>query len=168
MTGARQIRTFIAVVAALALWMSYGTASAAATYDFNLEELTTGEKLDFELLTTGKPLIFHVWSPECPHCQRHMPYLVAFYKKLDLGEVNFVSCSMGDSKTDAVNYAKQKKLEFPVLYGASGKISSTFSDKGWPTSFVFAPGGKLVGWCDTQSPSYVSEMLDLVDKAMEQ
>jgi thiol-disulfide isomerase/thioredoxin len=141
-------------------------ASAAATrYDFRAEEITTGETLSMEQLT-DKPLVVHIWSPECPHCQRHMPYLVAFYRKLDLDRVNFVTCSMADSRRSAEDYIKNKHLTFPVLYGAGGKVSDSFSAKGWPTTFVFAPGGKLIGTCDTQSSAYVSEVLDLVDKAL--
>jgi len=142
-------------------------ASAAGTrYDFKLEDIVSGQTFQMDQLDQDKPLIVHVWSPECPHCQRHMPYLVALYHKLDLDRVNFVTCSVAESRRSAEDYIRDKHLNFPVLYVAGGKITDSFTSKGWPTTFVFAPGGRLVGTCDTQSSSYVSEMLDLVDKAM--
>jgi thiol-disulfide isomerase/thioredoxin len=144
----------------------FAPASAASSrYDFRAEEITTGETLTMTQLA-DKPLIVHIWSPECPHCQRHMPYLVAFYRKLDTDKVNFVTCAMDASQRETEKYITAKHLQFPVLYGTGGKISDSFSAKGWPTTFVFAPGGKLIGTCDTQSSGYVSEMLDLVDKAL--
>jgi thiol-disulfide isomerase/thioredoxin len=141
-------------------------SAAGARYDFRLEEITTGETLNMAALCQDKPLVVHIWSPECPHCQRHMPYLVAFYRKLDLDRVNFVTCAMDAPRRSAENYIRDKHLAFPVLNGSSGKISDSFSANGWPTTYVFAPGGKLIGKCDTQSSSYVSEVLDLVDKAL--
>jgi thiol-disulfide isomerase/thioredoxin len=170
--GGRRVKAGLTGVAALALVLAVlqpAAAPAAAAqprYDFKLEELTTGDTLSMALLVEDKPLVVHVWAPDCPHCQRHMPYLVAFYKKLDLDTVNFVTCSMSDSRKDAEEYIDSKRLAFPVMYCEGGKISDSFSSNGWPTTFVFAPGGKYVGMCDTQSSSYVSEMLDLVDKAL--
>jgi thiol-disulfide isomerase/thioredoxin len=140
-------------------------SAASARYDFRCEELSTGETLSMAQLQ-DKPLIVHIWAPECPHCQRHMPYLVAFYRKLDVDKVNFVTCAMDASAREAERYVNAKRLTFPVLLESGGKVSESFSSKGWPTTFVFAPGGKLIGTCDTQSSSYVSEMLDLVDKAL--
>jgi hypothetical protein len=95
-----------------------------------------------------------------------MPYFVAFYRKVDLDKVNLVTCAMDSPRGVAEDYIRSKHLAFPVLYGTGGKVSDAFTAKGWPTTFVFAPGGKLIGTCDTQSSGYVSEMLDLVDKAL--
>ncbi|MDQ3023623.1 MAG: TlpA family protein disulfide reductase [bacterium] len=162
------ILAVLALIAFVALVVpGVAPASAApARYDFRLEEITTGETLSMAQLSEDRPLVVHVWAPDCPHCQRHMPYLVAFYRKLDLDKVNFVTASMSDSRGDAEDYIASKRLAFPVLFCGGGKISDSFSAKGWPTTFVFAPGGKLVGSCDTQSSGYVSEVLDLVDKAL--
>ena len=73
--------TLVALLcAAILLVPGFAPASAAASrYDFRAEEITTGETLSMSQLE-DKPLIVHIWSPECPHCQRHMPYLVAFYR----------------------------------------------------------------------------------------
>jgi thiol-disulfide isomerase/thioredoxin len=158
------LKVLLTTLLAALLW-GYA-AHAEARYSFDLQELSTGQDLSMDLLTEGKPLIIHMWSPDCPHCQRHMPYLVGLYKKLDLDSVNFVTCAMGTDRRSASEYVRKKNLTFPVLYGEGGDISDSFSANGWPTTFVFAPGGKLVGTCDTQSSSYINEVLDLVDEAL--
>jgi len=161
------------LAAALVLWAvllipGFAPASAAASgFDFRAEEITTGETISMAQLE-DKPLVVHIWSPQCPHCQRHMPYFVAFVRKLDLDKVNLVTCAMDSPRSSAEDFIRERHLTFPVLYGNGGKVSDAFTAKGWPTTFVFAPGGKLIGTCDTQSSSYVSEMLDLVDKALNQ
>jgi thiol-disulfide isomerase/thioredoxin len=140
-------------------------ASAADRYDFELEEITTGEMLDRALLTDGRPLIFHVWSTNCPHCKRHMPYAVALFKKIDPDEVNFVSCCVNSSRREALDYVDEKEIAFAVLLEGTGRLGYAYTDEGWPTTFVLAPGGEFVGWCDTQGPSYISETLELVELA---
>lgn len=153
--------------------LSFGLATAlfagmpgAAGYSFKLREIRTDEQYTLDKLTEGKALIFHVWSPECPHCQRHMPYVAALSKKVDPETVNFYMCSMESDTGEAVDYLDGKKLELPCFCGPCGSLSDAFTNNGWPTSFVFAPGGKFIGWCDTQSPAYVNEMLELVDTAL--
>jgi len=147
--------------------LALGTAQAASSsrFQFELEELFSGEVLTMELLTEGKPLVFHVWGPECPHCQRQMPYFELFTQKADPDEVNIVTCAMGANQYEALAYMDSKDLHFPVLLGNSGELGDGFTELGWPTTFVFAPGGTYVGWCDTQGPSYISDMLELVEEA---
>lgn len=153
------------------LALSHGTALAdtkkLGRYEFILKEIATDQELDNEVLTNGKPLVIHIWAPDCPHCKRHMPYVAALYKKIDVEVVNFVSCSMSNSKSETEKFIHDKKLEFPVLLESSGKIGDGFSEEGWPTTFVFAPGGEFVGWCDTNGPAYLTEVLELVEQANE-
>lgn len=143
-----------------------GPAQAGAEkYAFKLTEANTDQTFDLDELTADKPLVFLVWSPECPHCQRHMPYVAALYKKLDLDQVNFVTCAVDAPVRKALDYLASKDLEFPVLDGNGGELGSGFTSQGWPTTFVFSKGGKFVGWCDTSGPNYITEILDMVDHA---
>lgn len=158
----------LAVLAAGLVLALHAGAASSAGYSFKLREIRTDEQYTLDKLTEGKALIFHVWSPECPHCQRHMPYVAALSKKIDPEKVNFYMCSMVGDSSEAVDYLNGKKLELPCFCGPCGILSDAFTNNGWPTTFVFAPGGKFIGWCDTQSPAYVNEMLDLVDKALEE
>jgi len=134
-------------------------------YGFELKEVSTGDKLDQTTLTTDKPLVVLVFSPHCPHCQRHMPYFAGFFKKADPATVNVVAIAVDCSSDEAKEYAQSKSLEFPVLCAKGGKAGDAFYKQGWPTTFVFAKGGNFVGTCDSTGPSYINDMLALVDKA---
>jgi thiol-disulfide isomerase/thioredoxin len=140
-------------------------ASAADGYGFELTDVTSGDKLDQATLCADKPLVVLVWSPLCPHCQRHMPYFAGFYNKADHGAVNIVSIAVDCTQDEARQYVKNKSLEFPVLWSKSGKTGDAFYKQGWPTTFVFAKGGAFVGYCDSTGPGYINDMLALVDKA---
>jgi thiol-disulfide isomerase/thioredoxin len=155
------------IVLGLAVITAAGNAAPErlGEYEFSLREMNTDQELSSELLTDGKPLILHIWAPDCPHCKRHMPYVAALYKKLDHKSVNFVSCSMSDDLKDTREFMTDKKLNFPVMLEASGRVGEAFYEQGWPTTFVLAPGGEFVGWCDTNGPAYLTEVMDLVEKA---
>jgi thiol-disulfide isomerase/thioredoxin len=152
---------------ALALvWACGGPAYAIDdAYDFELVEVASGELLSFEDLTYGMPLVVHVWGPDCPHCRVHMPYAVALYEKLDLSEVNYFTLSLTGAEDEITDYLEERELDLPVLWGESGEYGEGYEEEGWPTTFVFAPGGDFVGWCDILGPAYVTQMLDLIEQA---
>jgi thiol-disulfide isomerase/thioredoxin len=161
-------RVFAILLVCSAVLMSVPLAARpdrAGEYDFALEELETGQELTLELLTDGLPLVVHDWAPDCPHCKIHMPYVAALYKKLDLDAANFVSFAMTDDAGATSGFMADKQLTFPVMLKSSGELGDGFFKHGWPTTFVFAPGGEFVGWCDTNGPAYITEVLDLVEQA---
>ena len=152
---------------AIALLLPIGFPAEAAddSYDFELTELTSGDELTFADLTYNLPLVVHVWGPDCPHCRVHMPYAVALYEKLDLSEVNYLTLSITGNEDEIADYLEERELELPVLWGESGDYGEGYEEEGWPTTYVFAPGGELVGWCDILGPAYVTQMLDLIEQA---
>lgn len=142
-----------------------GAYAADDEYDFELTEVLSDEVLSFDDLTYVKPLVVHVWGPDCPHCRVHMPYAMALYEKLDLSEVNYIMLSITGTKDEIVDYLAERELELPVLSGESGEYGEGYEEEGWPTTFVFAPGGDFVGWCDILGPAYVTQMLELIEQA---
>lgn len=150
----------------LAAAMLGGGASAGEpSYDFSLTELAGGEALTLAALTDGRPLVVHVWGPDCPHCRVQMPYAAALYDRLDLDEVNYATLSISGTEDEIGEYLDEHELTFPVLWGESGEYGGGYEEQGWPTTFVFAPGGEMIGWCDICGPAYLTEMLDLVAEA---
>jgi len=145
--------------------VAVGARAETPKYFFKLEEINSGQQFTMDELDADLPLIVFVWAADCPHCQRHMPYAVALYKKLDLERVNFVSIAMDEDKKETQDYIAEKELEFPVLNAWDGTFGAGFSAEGWPTTFVFATGGKFLGICDTTGPSYITEVLEMVGQA---
>ena len=136
-------------------------------FSFDCPELFSGDDFTFADLTEEKPLVVHVWAPDCPHCLVQMPYAAAFYnKKLDRDEVNYVSFSILGSEKEIRGYLDEHELTFPTLVGEDGEYSEDWEEEGWPTTYVFATGGVYIGWCDTTGPAYLTEMKELVECAL--
>ena len=53
------------------------------------------------------------------------------------------------------------------MIDGQGQFSELFKQDGWPTTVVLGKGGKLIGTCDTNGPSYVDEVVDLIAKAQQ-
>ena len=154
---------------ALVMGLSRNTAEAARSdYSFSATELFSGESLDLEALTADAPLVFHIWSPDCPHCQRHMPYVKSLYGDLDGKAVNFLTYAVNSNSRDTQKFLESRKLSFPTVVDGNGSFSELFKQDGWPTTVVLGKGGKLIGICDTNGPSYVQEVEDLIARAQEQ
>lgn len=141
--------------------------AAEDDFDFELTELVSDEVLTFEELSLILPLVVHVWAPDCPHCKVHMPYAAALYEKLDLSEVNYITLAVSGSEEEVEDYLEERELDFPVLWWASGEYTERWEELGWPTTYVFAPGGVYVGWCDILGPAYITEMQELIERAEE-
>jgi thiol-disulfide isomerase/thioredoxin len=137
------------------------------SYTFALKDIQTGDSLDLASLAEDRPVVVMIWSPHCPHCQRHMPYFAGLYNKVDLNSVSVVTIAVDCSSDDALDYVTRKKLSFPVLLAKSGKVSDGFYKQGWPTTFVFSPGGRYAGSIDSSGPPYINDVLALVDKAQQ-
>jgi peroxiredoxin len=151
---------------AIAGWGEEPQAQQAAKFDFQLDDLVRRSDVQMKELS-AKPLVVHMWAPDCPMCQRNMPFVKGTFQKIDTDDVNFVACSMGGQNETAA-YVREHKLPFKVLYKGHDKdyISESFTSDGWPTSFVFAPGGELIGSCDAQGVEYEKKMLELVAEAV--
>ncbi|MEZ5337903.1 MAG: TlpA disulfide reductase family protein [bacterium] len=136
-------------------------------YSFKAREIVSGKMMELSELTADKPLVLHVWAPDCPHCQRHMPYLASLYKKLDLEKVNFLTYSVTGQIHDAKSFLEKRNLDFPTICLSNGSFSKDLKDGGWPNTMVIGLDGKLVGSCDINGPTYVETMEKLVEKALE-
>ena len=165
-------RVFLSLCVVLLLAGGSGAHIARASwedepkFDFQLDDLKRESDVQMKELS-DKPLVVHMWAPDCPLCMRNMPFVKSTFGKVEKGAVNFVACSMG-AKNATIAYVREHQLPFSVLYKGHSEdyISGTFTDDGWPTSYVFAPGGELIGTCDAQGAAYEKQMLELIGKAV--
>jgi thiol-disulfide isomerase/thioredoxin len=154
-----------AAVIALAVLAGQFAPARAADYSFELTDVISGEQVTAESSTEGKPVVVHIWSANCPHCRIHMPYAAALYDRLDPGTAGFVSICVDSTADEAREYIAERELAFPVLMGSSGHLGEDYLELGWPTTFVLNSDGSLAGWCDTQGPEYITEVLELAGQS---
>lgn len=101
----------------------------------------------------GKWTVLNIWGTDCPPCREEMPDLVQFHdthKDTDarvIGiAIDFPSYSYANKK-EVIEFADDFMIDFPLLLS-----DSTITQKlrlgrleGLPSTYVFTPGGKVIG-----------------------
>jgi thiol-disulfide isomerase/thioredoxin len=92
----------------------------------------------------SKPLIVNYWATWCGPCIKEIPELNELSKQhaaeLNLIGVNYDQPEEGEQKRQV----EKMKIEFPVLSGEPSVLLGVRIPVVLPTTYVFAPGGKLI------------------------
>ena len=103
--------------------------------EFSLKSQTgeTMSTLDY----LGKPLVINLWASWCPPCRAEMPAMERIYQEYkDEGlEILAVNITTQDSKQEAVQFARDLGISFPILFDESGIVSQTYHLQALPTTF---------------------------------
>jgi cytochrome c biogenesis protein CcmG/thiol:disulfide interchange protein DsbE len=93
----------------------------------------------------GKPVLINLWTSWCPPCRAEMPALERVYKEYrDQGfEILAVNSTSQDNQQDAVSFAEELGLTFPILLDPTGEISHLYQLSSLPTSFFVGKDGVI-------------------------
>ncbi len=114
-----------------------------AAPDFSLNT-PDGQKVSLSELR-GSPVLVNLWTSWCPPCRAEMPAMQKAYEAYqDQGFVILaVNATNQDSRQDAVDFAGQYGLTFPILLDTSGEVSSLYQLRSLPTSFFIDRHGVI-------------------------
>ncbi len=123
-----------------ALLLMYGLSALAG--DFVLQD-TQGQSqrlADYR----GKWVLVNFWATWCPPCLAEAPELVALHNAHRDKDLVVIGISMDSTPESVADFAKRKKISYPLVLG-SEKIAQQIGEvEVLPTSFLFDPDGHLV------------------------
>ena len=125
-----------------ALWQFQGTAQAApnvAFTDLQGNTVTTQE-------LRGKVVLVKFWATSCTTCIAQMPDTIKHYEDLSPKGFETIAVAMQyDPPNYVKTYAETRKLPFPVVIDAQGKIAKAFGDvQLTPTAFLIDKQGHII------------------------
>lgn len=121
--------------------MSSLTAGSAAPV-FALSDLN-GELVRLEALR-GKPVLLNFYKSTCPWCQVEMPRLAEVYRHQSELAVHVLGVSVGKDDQDAASrFAREKKLEFPIVVDDSREVRQQFDVQRVPTLVLIDAQGTV-------------------------
>jgi len=109
--------------------------------DFTLQT-SEGESYKLSELR-GNAILVNFWASWCPPCRSEMPAMKRVYE--DFQDQGFVVLAVNsthqDNLGDAIAFAQDLNLTFPILLDRDGTAGSSYAVRSLPTSFFIDPDG---------------------------
>jgi cytochrome c biogenesis protein CcmG, thiol:disulfide interchange protein DsbE len=91
----------------------------------------------------GKVVLVNYWASWCPPCRTEAPLLERWHQKMTKAGGTVLGIDVLDTTDDALSFARQKGLTYPMLKDGDGKTQGKFGISGYPESFVIDRDGKI-------------------------
>jgi peroxiredoxin len=138
---------------------------AAPTPDINLVT-PEGKKISLKDFR-GKLVLLNFWASWCAPCRDEMPAMEKLYQEFKDKNFAVFAVAVKDSKQDAVNFAKEHKLSYPIVLDPDAKVGQEYGAWGLPVTYLIGPKGEGLarGWgpADWHGPAARKLIKDLLD-----
>ncbi len=136
--------------------------------DFSLQ-LTTGETISLSQSLEGKKggvVVF--WSATCSHCVRYDAYLDGFQARHPELAFLAVASRHGETVAKMRSAVAERKLTFPILLDADGKVAAKWFTQQTPRAYLFDSRRALIyrGAIDNYKYSDDPERVDYLEPAI--
>ena len=92
-----------------------------------------------------KPVIVRFFLLNCPYCKADTPIFNLFYNKYRQQGLEIVYINNNGAHAEEVKtFARELKIDFPVIYDPEGKIAKQYNVKVQPLTLVLSPEHKLL------------------------
>jgi peroxiredoxin len=94
----------------------------------------------------GKKVILNFWASWCPPCREETPALAKFYKDYENQNVVLLGVNLTNTektRDDAINFAKQSNVTFPILLDTEGKAADQYALVAYPTTVIIDSHGEI-------------------------
>lgn len=132
----------IVLVAGVTAWFTWRPVQAAPDVTFATIDGKTFSMQDLR----GKVVLVKFWATSCVTCIKQMPDNISNYEKYAPKGYETVAVAMQyDPANYVLNFAKTRKLPFPVALDSQGKIAIAFGDvRLTPTAFLIDKQGNII------------------------
>ena len=93
----------------------------------------------------GKAIILNFWATWCPPCKTEIPWFVDLQNKYSGQGLEVLGVALDDSsEKDIADFAKEMKMNYPVLIGKEETSDLYGGVAALPTTFYIDRGGKIL------------------------
>lgn len=127
--------------------------TAHASIDVSLKSIDDSEHKLSQYIGHGKWVVLNIWGTRCPPCREEVPELVRFHDEhkdndaIVIGiAIDFPSYGYAVQR-EVIDFAEDYLIDFPLLLSDSSITEKMGLGRlqGLPTTYLFNPGGDVVG-----------------------
>ena len=116
----------------------------------------------------GKVVFLNFWATWCEFCRDEMPTMDRLYREFRGKGFEIVAVNVKDKRPDALAFARQLKLTYPIVMDPEGEVGLLYGAFGMPTTYLIDRKGvvlaRLWGPADWYSPAARKLIAALVDQ----
>ncbi len=117
-------------------------------------------------LVTGKLLILNIWATWCGPCRHEIPSLDRLSQKLDSDHFSVVGLSVDSDDHVVREFLIERKVTFNNYMDPAMTVANqVFGVRAFPSTFVFAPDGRLLdvieGWREWDNLQMINRITNL-------
>ena len=116
-------------------------AAGMQALDFTLKDLA-GDSVslsDFQ----GKKVMLNFWADWCGYCRAEIPFMNKLYGELKEEGFEIVAVNLGGEAAKIAAFAKEFKMEFPVLLDSQNEVASAYQVRSIPMSLFLDEEGVI-------------------------
>jgi peroxiredoxin len=115
----------------------------------------------------GKIVFLNFWASWCVPCREEMPAMERLYQEFKDKHFVVFAVSVKDRKQDAIDFAKELKLTYPLALDPEGQVGLLYGAWGLPTTYLIGPKGEGLArawgpaeWYSPAARNLIKELLD--------
>jgi peroxiredoxin len=115
----------------------------------------------------GKLVFLNFWATWCVPCREEMPAMEKLYQEFKDKNFVILAVNVKDRKPDAVNFAKELKLSYPIVIDADAQVGLLYGAWGLPTTYLIGPKGEGLArawgpaeWYSAAARNLIKDLLD--------
>jgi DsbE subfamily thiol:disulfide oxidoreductase len=105
----------------------------------------------------GKVVFLNFWATWCESCRDEMPSMERLYQEFRGKGLEIVAVNIKEKRQDALAFAKELKLTYPVLLDPEGEVGLLYGAFGLPATYLIDRKGvvlaRMWGPADWYSPA---------------
>ena len=91
----------------------------------------------------GKTVVVNFWATWCEPCREEMPSLERLRTRMGEERLAVVAINVGESPERVARFRRDVAISFPVLFDRQGDTARQWKVRGYPTSYVIGPDGRI-------------------------
>jgi thiol-disulfide isomerase/thioredoxin len=91
----------------------------------------------------GKTVVVNFWATWCEPCREEMPSLERLKARMAGRPFEVIAVNVGESPERVARFTKEVPVTFPIVYDRHSEIARSWKVRGYPTSYVIGPDGRI-------------------------